>query len=135
MCMIILRYTIRLYGNSRSTVQVQNRILCQGYLYTNQHRSPLPIRSFDYLVLHHRQDQGKFDHTGFLRPAVEAEGDKLLRPFEAQRVPGTGATRPHTAQLLSVDGDVPVRIRGIQAICTSTVCTNECKNSVVACII
>jgi hypothetical protein len=92
MCMIILRYTIRLHGNSRSTVQAQNRFLCQGYLYTNQHRSPLPICSFDYLVLHHRQDQGKVHHTGFLSPAVEAEGDKLRCPFEAQRVPGTGAT-------------------------------------------
>jgi hypothetical protein len=43
----------------------------------------LPIRSFDYLVLHHRQDQGKVLHAGFLHPAVEAEGDKLYRPLKA----------------------------------------------------
>jgi hypothetical protein len=58
--------------------------------YTNQHRSPLPIRCFGYFVLHRRQDQGNILHSGFLRPAVEAEGDKLCRPLEAQRVTGIG---------------------------------------------
>jgi hypothetical protein len=67
------------------------------YLYTNQHRSPLPIRSFNHLVLHHRQDQGKVPHAGFLRPAVEADGDKLYRPLEAQCVPGIGAAEAGSA--------------------------------------
>jgi hypothetical protein len=62
-------------------------------LYTNRHRSPLLIRSFDYLVLHHRQDHGKVLHAGFLRPAVKAEGDQLYRSLEAQRVPGIAMHR------------------------------------------
>jgi hypothetical protein len=87
----------------------------------------LPTSNFN-LVLYHRQDRGKVLQTGILRPAVEAEGDKLYRLLEAKCVPGIGVKHhppPHThsARLRSVEANL--RILGIQAICASTVCTNE----------